>query len=78
MSKQNIKKIKRVEFILLMVYGTPLNSKLRKELENNLDLNSETATDKIKLITILNPSTPSGIKAVTSFIQRSLELRREG
>lgn len=55
-----------------------LNSKLRKELENNLDLNSETATDKIKLITILNPSTPSGIKAVTSFIQRSLELRREG
>ena len=26
MSEQNIKKIKRVEFILLMVYSTPLNS----------------------------------------------------
>ena len=55
-----------------------LNSALRNELKNNLDLNLLTETDIINLKTILNPSTPSDVKAVASFIKRSLELRGEG
>ena len=55
-----------------------LNMNLRTELKSKLNIQSENLTDLNILKTILNPSTPSCIKAVDSFIKQSLELRREG
>ena len=39
------------------------------------DQKFEELTEKEKLIKLLNPSTPDEIKAVASFIEKSLELR---
>ena len=57
-----------------------INKNLRIELNNHynsIDKSFHDSSDTDKLKIILNPSTPSDIKTVISFIKQSLELRSE-
>ena len=65
-----------IHFFLLCKQNKNLRSNLYLIFDNQQS-NFEELDNDTKINTILNPSTPAQIKAVSSFIEQSLELRKE-
>lgn len=70
-------KCKTLENEKHFILDCKLNMELRNNFFNNLDFNFSVKdlSDEEKLIFILNPSTPSQVNKLGSYIKRSLELR---